>query len=275
MIGLALLAGGTDRAEGSVAIPVKVRGGQGTLTGARPMVRVQVGHSKPVPVLLDTGSTGLRIYAPAVDTAPGSGVAVTSERNSITYAGGQRLTGVVATARLRIGRQRTETRVPFSLVTRASCAPEKPACPTTGGIAAEIASGAYGVLGVGTARGGSVTNPFLAMRRRLARSWSLHLMGLAGTIVLGARVPIGRRVVARLPFAPRVCLTVGLVRAALPGLFDSGTFQFQVWGNPLNTAPTQPGTTRVVSGTPVTVSLRGRPRRSGPSRPATRSRRTP
>ena len=182
---------------------------------------------------------------------------VTSQRNSITYAGGHRLTGVVARARLRIGRQATAARVPFSLVTRASCAPAKPDCPTAGGIAGELAHGEYGILGVGTGNGGAVTNPLLAMRGRLARTWSLHLHKRAGTIVLGARVPTGRRVVARLPFASRVCLAVGPVRDCVPGLFDSGTFQFQIWGNPLDQAPTQPGTPRVVPGTPVAVSVAG------------------
>ena len=69
------------------------------MNGARPMVEVRVGNSKPVPVLLDTGSTGLQIYAPVVNTAPGGGVTVTTKRDSITYAGGHRFVGVVAEPR--------------------------------------------------------------------------------------------------------------------------------------------------------------------------------
>jgi hypothetical protein len=50
---------------------------------------------------------------------------------------------------------------------------------------------------------------------------------------------------------------VGNIRACVPGLFDSGTFTMQLWGSPLNTAPTQTGTNRVRAGTPVAVSLPG------------------
>src|SRR5436190_19424102 len=74
--------------SGPVSVPITIVGGQGSAIGARPTVYVRVGNSKPVPVLLDTGSTGLQLYAPAVNTNPGGEVTVTSQRDSITYSGG-------------------------------------------------------------------------------------------------------------------------------------------------------------------------------------------
>jgi hypothetical protein len=274
LIGIAVAVGAAGQAEARppVVIPVRIEGGQGTAIGAHPMVTVRVGRSKPVPLLLDTGSTGLRIFAPAVDTSPGAGVTVTSQPNTITYAGGHRYSGVVAKAVIKIGRQATAAEVPFSLVTRASCAPAKPGCPAAGGIQGLIAHGDYGVLGVGTSRGGAVINPLLQMPGRLGRTWSLHLNGHAGALVLGSRAPKARRVAAKLQLRSQgsvgplklwadqrapVCLAVGFAHACVPGLFDSGTFQLQVWGDPLDTAPTVPGTTRVLPGTPVAVSAAG------------------
>jgi hypothetical protein len=51
-----------------VVVPIEVEGGQGSARGAHPVVEVRVGRSKQVPVLLDRGSVGLHIFAPAVST---------------------------------------------------------------------------------------------------------------------------------------------------------------------------------------------------------------
>ena len=77
-------------------VPLTVQGGQGTPRGADPVVNVRVGGSNPVPVYLDTGSSGLRIFANKVPTGQGSGVTVTSQPSNITYEGGYSFTGVVA-----------------------------------------------------------------------------------------------------------------------------------------------------------------------------------
>ena len=70
LVGAPVAADAVPRPLSPAVVPGAIQGGQGTTTGARPMVEVRVGNSKPVPVLLDTGSTGLQIYAPAVNTAP-------------------------------------------------------------------------------------------------------------------------------------------------------------------------------------------------------------
>ena len=259
--------------SGPVAIPISINGGQGSAVGARPMVKVRVGRSKPVPLLLDTGSSGLRIFAPVVRTGPGSGVTVTSRRNVITYAGGHRFAGVVASAVVKIGAQATAGPVPFSLVQRASCTTAKPSCPAAGGIPGAMRDGVYGVLGIGTGKsGGGVISPVLGMPGPLGRRWSLHLRKRSGSLVLGAAAPKPRSVAATLQLPPRgsrgairfwadarapVCLAVGAVRTCVPGLFDSGTFQMQIWGSPLDTVPTEPGGARVLQGTKVSISPAG------------------
>jgi Protein of unknown function (DUF3443) len=263
----------TQTPVAAVAVPVTIQGGQGTTTGARPMVEVRVGNSKPVPVLLDTGSTGLQIYAPVVKTGPGGGVTVTSKRDAITYAGGHRFVGVVARAVIRIGGQATATKVPFGLVEQASCIPSKPTCDAAGGVSRPMKDGAYGILGIGLNKNRQgLFSPVLGMPGRLGQTWSLHLKGKSGALVLGARMPSGRRVAAtvqllnkgvsggHLAWADsrvRLCDTVGAIGACVPGLFDSGTFTVQLWGSPLNTAPSIPGTNRVVTGTSVAVSVPG------------------
>ncbi len=108
-IGLLTLGGvgGTSAASAtaplSATVPVTVLDGQGSTQGARPTVEVRVGNSNPVPVLLDTGSSGLHIFDTAVNTGAGSGVTLTSKPANITYAGGHRFTGVVANAVVTIG----------------------------------------------------------------------------------------------------------------------------------------------------------------------------
>ncbi len=258
---------------GPVTVPISISGGQGTATGARPMVKVRVGRSKPVPLLLDTGSSGLRIFEPVVRTGPGSGVTVTSRRNVITYAGGHRYAGVVASAVVKIGAQATAGPVPFSLVQQASCTRAKPSCPAAGGIPGAMRNGVYGILGIGTGKsGGGVISPVLGMPGRLGRRWSIHLRKRSGSLVLGAPAPKPRSVAATLRLPSRgsrgavrfwadarapVCLAVGAVRTCVPGLFDSGTFQMQIWGSPLDTVPTEPGGARVLQGTRVSTSAAG------------------
>jgi hypothetical protein len=254
-------------------VPVTVVGGPGTPGGAAPMVKVRVGLSTPVPVFLDTGSSGLHIFANAVDTSPGSGVTVTSQTSNITYRGGVKFSGVVASAVIKVGSQVTAVPVPFSLVSEASCTATKPSCAAAGGINAyESSKGAYGVLGIGMQSSeGGVTSPILGMAGDLGDSWSLRLSGTTGALVLGAPARVRPAVVSfqmksmgtvggkalwadsSLP----LCVAVGSTQACVPGLFDSGTASFQVSGPILGQVPTNTGSRTVVSGLSVNISQSG------------------
>jgi hypothetical protein len=256
-----------------VVVPVTIQGGQGTQMGARPMVEVRVGTSAPVPLLLDTGSTGLQIFAAVVKTSPGSGVKLTDQPDRITYSGGHRLTGVVATAKVTLGSQATARPVAFGFVQQAVCIPTKPTCPVAGGIAAAMARGFFGVLGIGMNRGpDGLASPIFGMRSALARSWSIHLSGMTGSLVLGAALPasgvgvsvplVSRGTVGTNRFwddTVHLCVVVGPAASCAPGLFDSGTFSMQLSQERWALAPVYPGTSLVVAGTPVAVTIRGAP----------------
>jgi hypothetical protein len=263
---------GASGASVPATVPVTVLDGQGTSQGARPTVEVRVGNSNPVPVLLDTGSSGLHIFDTAVNTGAGSGVALTSQPSNITYSGGHRFTGVVANAVVTMGSYPTKLPVSFAYVEQASCIASKPTCPASGGIPGFEQSGVYGILGIGTqSSGGGIVSPILGMRGSLGKKWSLHLSGGSGTLTLGARLPPARSATtiqmkqigssaksalwadSSLP----LCLGVGPANECVPGLFDSGTYTMQISGPALDQAPTTAGTDHVVAGTPVSVSLGG------------------
>jgi Protein of unknown function (DUF3443) len=257
---------------GPADVPVSVLDGQGTTEGARPTVEVRVGTSNSVPVLLDTGSSGLHIFDTAVETGPGSGVTLTSQPANITYSGGDSFTGIVGSAVVTIGSYATKSPVPFSYVEQASCIPSKPSCPASSGIPGYEQSGMYGILGIGTQKsGGGIISPILGMAHALGKTWSLHLNGTSGALILGAPVPAKRSATVipmtrigtstghalwaddQLP----LCLSVGSADECVSGLFDSGTYSMQISGTTLDQVPTTPGTDQVVSGTPVDVALKG------------------
>jgi len=231
-------------------------------------VQITVGGWGPIPVVVDTGSSGLHVFAGAVNA--GSGVTVTDQTSNITYAGGYRFKGVVASAVMQLGGA-TTTAVPFALVQSASCIASKPGCPAAGGIQGfESDKGVDGILGIGMQSSeGGVTSPILGMAGRLGRKWSLHLDGSSGQLVLGARVIGSGEPVARFQLQPDgtsdghslwadsqipLCVSAGSIDACVPALFDSGTPSTEISGSPLDQVPTVPGTTQVVSGTQFTVA---------------------
>jgi hypothetical protein len=255
-----------------VTVPVHIIGGQGSLQGARPVVAVKVGNGADVPVLLDTGSSGLRIFDTAVPSGSKSGVAISTQPSNIRYAGGHRFTGVVATASITIGSQRTARPVRFGLVQNVSCARGKPKCPAAHGMAGFEKYGGYGILGIGTeSSGGGIVSPLLGMPGALGDSWSLHLKARTGQLILGASLPRPSAIAATLPMkqigaAPggrrlwgddriALCLTIGSATGCAPGLLDSGTYTLQAYGQPFDQVPTV--ARRVQSGIAVSVRRAG------------------
>lgn len=255
-----------------VVVPVAVIGGQGTHGGANPIVEVRIGNWGPVPVLLDTGSSGLHIFAGAVNG--GSGVTVTTRKSNITYAGGYRFDGVVASGVVTLGTQATSGPASFALVYKASCIASNPGCAASGGIAGfESDRDVDGILGIGMeSSGGGIISPILGMPGGLGDTWSLHLHGTSGRLILGAAIPSGSRAEVtndmksdgsaggrnlwaddRLP----LCVSGGSERECVHGLFDSGTPSAQISGPRLDRVPTLFGTSQVLAGTPMTVAKRG------------------
>jgi hypothetical protein len=249
-----------------VTVQLTIRGGQGKPSGAVPLIKVKVGNGPTVPVVLDSGSVGLHIYAPGVNTGRGGGVTQTNLRNSISYVDGTLQTGVVATAKLTIGGVMTSKAIPFGLITKVSCVAAKPNCPTANGIKAVVKHGTYGIMGVRfeSVKSGLPPSPLVNLPQPYGTSWSIALSKSGGKLVLGAKSPSKPAAVLKLTSGsvPKtiVCWTIGSAsNICEPTLFDSGDYGMQVYGGPLAQAPTVPGTTRVQSGTPVSASVPGAP----------------
>jgi hypothetical protein len=257
-----------------VSVPVSVLGGQGEPGGASPTVQITVGGWGPLRVYLDTGSSGLHVFAGAVNV--GSGVTVSDQTSNISYAGGFHFQGVVASAVIRLGHATTTGPVPFALVQSARCQSSKPDCPAADGIQGyESHEGVDGILGIGMQSSeGGVTSPILGMAGPLGKRWSLHLDGSSGQLVLGARVRSSGKLIARFQLQPDgtsgghslwtdsqipLCVTAGSTQACVPTLFDSGTASVQISGPALDQVPTAPGTSQVVSGTPIAAAISGQP----------------
>jgi len=258
----------------SLSVPVSVLGGQGDPGGATPTVQIFVGDWGPIRVSLDTGSSGLHVFAGAVNA--GAGVTVSDQSSNISYAGGFRFQGVVASAVIKIGAATTTGPVPFALVQSASCTASKPDCAAADGIQGyETRQGVDGILGIGMQSSqGGVASPILGMGGPLGKRWSLHLEGSSGHLVLGARVRNSGELIARFQLQPDgtsgghplwadsqipLCVTVASIHACVPALFDSGTPSVQISGTVLDQAPTAPGTSQVASGTPITAGVSGQP----------------
>jgi hypothetical protein len=149
--------------------------------GMSGIVEMRVGRSAPVRVLLDTGSTGLRLFPGALDRVRG-GVRVT-KRTVSTPAHGGRLHGVIASALMEIGGVPTVRPVEFQVTKNTS--------PYVQGWEQR---GVYGILGIGT---GStpLPNPLRALPGSVGLHWSVHFGGEpragvpgGGALVLGAPV---------------------------------------------------------------------------------------
>ncbi len=167
-----------------------------------PTVAVAIGTGDPVSVDLDTGSVGLRVFEDTLSFGRRSGVTRTRRAVSAEFADGERVSGVIAYATVRIGSVHTTTRIPIELVTRATCVAGRPRCPARHGMAGLEATGSAGIMGVGLAGPDSsdpTDNPLLRLPSPYRASWSIALArgdGPGGRLVLGATAPpAARRVI--------------------------------------------------------------------------------
>lgn len=149
--GMLLLAGcgvdstldeaGTSASPGASptsAIPIDL------VNGTVPVVMVAVGGGAPVPLLLDTGSAGLRIFAD--DVGPQAVVDPATEDETISFVDGTTYVSDKAIAPVTLGDLVLPAPVPVAMVREVTCEPEALSCEP--GIAASKASGVHGILGV-------------------------------------------------------------------------------------------------------------------------------
>jgi hypothetical protein len=129
-------------------------------TWPRPVITVTIA-GVPLLLLLDTGSTGIRISA---DKVPAGAVTVTGTASPYGYGSGVRLHGDQADADVAIGGYHTG-RLPIELVRSTDCFPDKPACPAAHGAKPAMFGGVLdGVMGVSLEAATGLVNPMWTLQ---------------------------------------------------------------------------------------------------------------
>lgn len=119
----------------------KVNGDRPILTAA-----VTVGGGPEVPLLVDTGSPGVRVFANQV----GSEVTRTDIPVDVTFADGTRFVGIEASAPVSFGGLATKGPITVQLITDVGCAEGKPECVGAVGIEKFSAEQPFdGLFGIG------------------------------------------------------------------------------------------------------------------------------
>jgi hypothetical protein len=209
-------------------------------TSPRPVVTVAIG-GVPLLLLLDTGSTGIRVTA---DRVPAKAVRVTGTAATYGYGSGVRLHGDRADADVVIGGYRTGP-LPIELVRSTDCFPDKRSCPAADGAKPAMFGGVLdGVLGVSLEAATGLVNPMWTLRDpagdHVGRQFAVRFAPdeVSGAILLN--VPATGYGLVRLPktrtaevpdsWDPRAvhtCLAAaGIPTTCGPAMFDSGTPNF-------------------------------------------------
>ena len=174
-----LLAGGPQAAS-TVKVPIELRGWPGGPHGVLPVVRVSIDGGPPVPVLLDTGSTGLNILAKDV---PAQAHLAPLAPFSESWGGGNLTTAREAQATISIAGVSTTRQVPIGLVQSVSCLPGLHHCMRW------AEPGVDGILGIRMDPRFALTNPLASLPAPYSQSWSVSLSSTSGTLALGASIP--------------------------------------------------------------------------------------
>ena len=141
-------------------------------------INIEIGDS-PLDVLLDTGSTGLRVMPGAV---PDSAFAcATTIASTYSYKSGLQLDGVVARATITIGGVATPAPIPVTYTDSVTCAPVNPDCVADG------LSGFHAILGIGLRNGAAAVGSPIAQLPGQP-SFVVHAPGYdagSGTLTIG------------------------------------------------------------------------------------------
>ena len=220
-------------------------------TASNGIVEIRIGESEPIPVMLDTGSVGLRLFSGAWLSAP-RGVAVSKEALSTGSPAGSKsagaMKGVRVSAPFSIGGIAATNNLDFQLV-----------ATTNPYINGWKAKGVYGILGVGVSRS-ALPNPLAELPGSAGQGWSIHFSrnlvadkGRPSALILGAPAP--GDAVASLPMVPQgtglnggllwndhavnACWKIGRTPSACVSTwFDSGFHVLRVKGLVFRAAPT-------------------------------------
>ncbi|NUR60252.1 MAG: hypothetical protein HOV87_16560 [Catenulispora sp.] len=185
--------------EPSGSIPFSVADPE---TSPRPVVTVTIG-GVPLLLLLDTGSTGIRISA---DRVPAQAVTVTGAAAPYGYGSGVRLHGDRADTDVTLGGYHTGP-LPIELVRSTDCFPDRPGCPAAHGAKPAMFGGVLdGVMGVSLEAATGLVNPMWALRdgagNHVGRQFAVRFVPdqFSGEILLN--VPAAGYGLVQLPKSP-------------------------------------------------------------------------
>jgi hypothetical protein len=238
-----------------VDVPIIDYGSQGVGGGALATVVISIGQVSDVRALLDTGSTGIRVFLDALQPISQSGVTLTSTPISVTFGDGTIESGVMGSALFTIQGVTSTAPVPLEVVEHASCLPSLPDCPGRNGTQSLEEEEGEALIGIGLEQS-QVPNPLRDLPGADGKSWSIGLASDTGQLTLGA--PLASDPIASFPVLDEftgandagfvnACWTVtGVTRTCVPTLFDTGTtFAVLFEGGPLanvRAGPTTPST---------------------------------
>jgi hypothetical protein len=181
-----------------VVVPIAIRDSPKNHSAAEAIVYVRVGDSRRIPVLLDTGSTGLSVLAGAVGTTGSAAFSASDRVVSQVYEDGVETQQTLASAPIQIGSLRSARAVQFGIITQTGCVAADPNCPA-------LPPGVDGILGVGLANETvAAANPLLSLPAPFSRSWRISLSNRDGSLTLGAPAPSQPVVVMPLHPTPNV-----------------------------------------------------------------------
>jgi hypothetical protein len=201
-------------------------------------VMVSVGNLRAVPIAIDTGSVGLRLFAIPGVGRKGSGTTCSDEQTTVLFSNPPRIGyhGVPCTGYVHVGSATTLQPIPFELERSAFCPDANPDCRLAGNDPArKAATGTYGVLGVGIARDTGLPSPFRDMGGPVPDAFSLALSTSGGEVAFGVTAPAGATIFPAsaagagalgLPVwaKPTSCLIIDgrLSTTCMPTTFDTG-----------------------------------------------------
>jgi hypothetical protein len=175
-----VIRSGGGQIASPLKVPIELRGWPGGPSGVLPIVRVRVGDGPPVPVVLDTGSTGLAILAKDL---PAESHALPVGRFMEGWGGGSVTRGEAALAGVSIAGVSTTRQLSIGLVQSVGCLPGLRHCIKW------VPPGVDGILGIRVNPRSLLTNPLAGLPRPYSQSWSVGLSSTNGTLELGAPIP--------------------------------------------------------------------------------------
>jgi hypothetical protein len=142
-----------------------------TRFGPTPIVEVIIG-GQTLKVLLDTGSTGLRVLASRV---PPDAVQHTGPASPYGYGTGIIISGDLARANIQLGPYQSVGPIPIELVTGTTCAPQQPNCPAAGGQKPVMFGGRLdGIMGVSPLLAAGIINPLWQLPDGFGHAFAIH-----------------------------------------------------------------------------------------------------